>query len=276
MTPGDRPTGGPVVALLGVPFDDNSSDRRGTAGAPAAIRGVLRSPAGNLCTEDGLDLSTEDRFRDRGDLTPDGENAPDYFARLRTHVEGLLATSARLLTLGGDHSITYPLLQALAAARTGFDVLQIDAHPDLYDELGGNRLSHASPFARVMEEGLARRLVQVGIRTLNPHQREQARRFGVEAIEMRDWRPELLPAFERPVYVSIDMDAFDPAFAPGVSHPEPGGFATRDVLDLLRRLEAPVIGADVVELNPQLDPTGITAALGAKLVKELAAVMLRK
>src|SRR5262249_7894003 len=148
------------------------------------------------------------------------------------------------------------------------------AHPDLYDELDGDRRSHASPFARIMEAGLASSLTQVGIRTLNKHQREQAQRFNVTQIEMKDvpaWRPR----FESGLYISIDLDGFDPAYAPGVSHHEPGGLTVRDVMNVLLSLDVALIGADVVELNPDRDINGVTAVLAAKLVKELAALASR-
>ena len=153
-------------------------------------------------------------------------------------------------------------------------ILHVDAHPDLYDEYDGDRLSHACPFARIMEEGLARRLVQVGIRTMNAQQRAQADRCGVEVIDMRAWSGGARPAVEGPVYISIDLDGIDPAHAPGVSHREPGGLSVRDVLDLVQRTNGPLVGADVVELNPRRDPEGVTAIVAAKLVKELAGRML--
>jgi arginase family enzyme len=152
--------------------------------------------------------------------------------------------------------------------------LHLDAHPDLYDELEGNRYSHACPFARIMEEDLVVRLVQVGIRTMNPHQRAQAERFGVEVIEMRDWPPGPVFDFDGPVYLSLDLDVLDPAFAPGTSHHEPGGLSTREVLGLVQNLRAPIVGADIVELNPVRDPVGITAMAAAKLMKEVLALML--
>jgi arginase family enzyme len=145
---------------------------------------------------------------------------------------------------------------------------------DLYDVFEGDRLSHACPVARILDERLVSRLVQVGIRTLNAPQRAQAERFGVERIEMKDWRPDAVVAASGPVYVSIDLDVHDPAFAPGVSHPEPGGLSVRDVIGFLHRLQGPVLGADVVELNPSRDPDGLTARVAAKLVKELAARLL--
>ena len=112
-----------------------------------------------------------------------------------------------------------------------------------------------------------------GIAAHNRHNREQAERFGVEIIEARAFRDEWRPIFERPVYISIDLDAFDPAFAPGVSHHEPGGLSVRQVVNILLDLNVPIIGADVVELNPDRDVNGVTAVLAAKLVKELAAAM---
>jgi arginase len=125
-----------------------------------------------------------------------------------------------------------------------------------------------------MEEGLAKRLVQIGVRTLNRHQREQADRFGVEIIEMKDWAQNRVLAFDGPVYLSLDLDALDPAYAPGVSHQEPGGFTTRQVIDTLLALEADVTGADIVEFNPRRDLGHLTENLSAKLAKEIAARML--
>ena len=123
-------------------------------------------------------------------------------------------------------------------------------HADLYDSLDGDRYSHACLFARSMEDGLIRRLVQVGVRTMNGHQREQADKFGVEVIQMRDFSSGVRPSLNPPVYVSIDIDGIDPAFAPGVSHFEPGGLTVREVLDMIHALPALIIGADVVEYNP--------------------------
>jgi arginase family enzyme len=124
-----------------------------------------------------------------------------------------------------------------------------------------------------MEEGLANRLVQVGIRTLNRHQRSQADRFGVEIIDMRAWTAGVRPDVSGPVYVSLDLDALDPAFAPGVSHWEPGGLSVREVITLVQGVGGTLAGADVVEYNPARDPSGVTAYVAAKLVKEIASRM---
>jgi agmatinase len=177
----------------------------------------------------------------------------------------------RLLALGGDHSISYPVIKAVAQRYTRLNVLHIDAHADLYESFEGNRFSHAYPFARLMEEKCVHRLVQVGIRTLNPHQREQAQRFGVDVVEMKNFSKNQKFSFEGPVYLSLDLDALDPAFAPGVSHPEPGGLTTRNVISLIQRKQGELVGADVVELNPARDLNGITALIAAKFFKEILA-----
>jgi arginase family enzyme len=144
----------------------------------------------------------------------------------------------------------------------------------LYDEFDGSRVSHACPFARIMEERLAKRLIQVGIRTLNRHQREQAEKFGVEILPM-----SLLPVYDRvkvrgPVYISFDMDVLDPAFAPGISHREPGGMSVREAIAHLHAIEGTVVGADIVELNPAQDVSGMTAIVAAKILKELMGKMM--
>ena len=263
-----------TVALLGVPFDANSSFLAGPALAPDRIREALHSPSSNLCNENGRDLGQESRLRDVGDVAL-GE---DPFQDIRDTVGGWLDAGARLLCLGGDHSVAFPILEAYGARRSGLTVLQLDAHPDLYDELDGHRYSHACPFARVMESGIVDRLVQVGIRTMNPHQRSQAERFGVEVVEMRQWRSDLDPVKDlgltTPLYLSLDLDVLDPAFAPGVSHFEPGGLSTREVIDFLARLPRPLVGADLVELNPLRDPSGVTAMVAAKLLKEMVELLL--
>ncbi|MEN9934109.1 MAG: hypothetical protein RLZZ387_688 [Chloroflexota bacterium] len=262
------------VAVLGVPWDAHSSFLRGAALAPIQIRATLHNGAANLCAEGGLDLASEGRWRDLGDLAVPAGNDEAALETITGAARSVLDRGARLLSLGGDHAVTFPLLRAYGRAFPGLTVLHLDAHPDLYDELDGDRLSHACPFARALEEELIGRLVQVGIRTLNPHQRSQAARFGVEVIEMRDWRPDMDLGLSGPLYLSLDLDALDPAFAPGVSHHEPGGFTTREVLQIVQRLPVAPVGADLVELNPVRDPTGITAALAAKLVKEISARML--
>ena len=260
------------AALVGVPWDEHSSFLRGAAGAPPLIRAAMRSPSSNLSTESGLDLGTDARFKDVGDLAiPAG---PAALTAIERGIAALVASGARILALGGDHAISYPVVRAQAARYPGLTHVHFDAHPDHYDEFESDRLSHACPFARIMEEKLVSRLVQIGIRTLNAPQRAQVERFGAELVEMKDFRPDLVVDAGGPVYVSVDLDALDPAFAPGVSHSEPGGLSTRDVIGVVQRLRGRVVGADVVELNPSRDAGGGTARVAAKIAKELAARLL--
>ncbi len=261
------------LVLIGICSDENSSFMRGCANAPQLIRSALYSDSSNLTTETGMDLSTILAMKDMGDRKIDpGAHA---FMDIETYIKEIVTKGAFPLTLGGDHAITYPIMRAMAEQHGPMDILHFDAHPDLYHELDDNRLSHGCPFARIMEEGLARRLVQVGIRTLNAHQRKQAQRFGVEVHEMMSLDvASFEPSFTGPVYISFDMDALDPAFAPGVSHFEPGGLSVREVLGILHKLKGRVVGADIVEYNPKHDFHNMTAMVAAKLVKEIGGIIL--
>jgi arginase len=260
------------LALIGFRFDENSSFMKGAADAPPQIRAAFRSEASNLFSESGVDLGAEGLFFDAGDI--ESVAGSDTFSLIQDSVSTLLNDGLLPISLGGDHSITYPIVRAFARRFPNLSILHFDAHPDIYDEFQGNRYSHASPFARIMEEKLTNRLVQVGIRTINTHQREQINRFGLEVVEMRDWREGLAFEFESPVYISFDLDALDPAFAPGVSHREPGGLSTRQAIDLIQRVKGRVVGADIVEFNPRMDPLHVTGTVCAKLLKEIAAKML--
>ena len=269
LRPDAAQPGTPVI--LGVPLDANSSWLRGAAGAPPIIRVALNSISSNLWTETGVDLGSRGAFCDAGDLK---FTFDEPFAAIENKIGELLDRNLRPVCLGGDHSITLPIVRAFGQRIPGLTIFHFDAHPDLYDELEGNRLSHACPFARIMEEGAAKRLIQIGIRTMTGHQREQAQKFGVEVIEMRQ-----LPALDRmkvdgPVYISFDMDALDPAFAPGISHREPGGMSVREAIAHLHAITGRIAGADIVEFNPAQDTTQITATVAAKLLKEILGKMI--
>jgi len=269
LRPDAAKPGTPVI--LGIPFDANSSWLRGAAGAPPIIRVALHSLSANLWTETGVDLGVEGAYSDAGDLK---FTFQEPFLAIETRIGELLDNKLRPVCLGGDHSITLPIVRAFGKHVPGLTIIHFDAHPDLYDELEGNRLSHACPFARIMEEGAAKRLIQVGIRTMTGHQREQAQKFGVEVIEMR-----YLPALDRmkvdgPIYISFDMDALDPAFAPGISHREPGGMSVREAIAHLQAISGRIAGADIVEFNPAQDNTQLTATVAGKLLKEILGKMI--
>lgn len=260
-----------LPTLLGIPYDAKSSFLRGAAAAPAEIRRALASPAGNNFTEDVVELTPGISHADAGDVALTDDAYP--LTAIEAAIASIVAVDGRPLLLGGDHSITYPALRALRRVHPRLTIVHFDAHNDLYDSFEGDRFSHACPFARIMEEALADRLVQIGTRTTTRHQREQADRFGVEVIDMRRWHEGARFSVQGPVYISLDLDVLDPAFAPGVSHREPGGLSTRELLSALHGIRAPIVAADVVELNPVQDLDGITAGVAAKLVKELLAQM---
>ncbi len=256
-----------TIGIQGIAYDDKSSFLKGAAKAPAAIRKTLHSGSSNYFTELGINVDTP-QIADHGDF-----EVEEYFD-IESITRNNLCKSNRLLTLGGDHSITYPVVKAFSQSYGALEILHLDAHSDLYHKFEGDPYSHACPFARIMEEGLATRLVQVGVRALTDHQREQIAKYQVEVHEMRNLGSLLELQFAGPLYLSLDMDVFDPAYAPGVSHHEPGGLSPREALNIVQGLASPMVGADVVEYNPVRDNSEITAALAAKMMREILGKML--
>ncbi|MFP2994653.1 agmatinase [Spongiivirga sp. MCCC 1A20706] len=251
------------IALQGILYDEKSSFAKGVALAPPLIREAYNSDSANYFAEEDIEIKPS-IFDDKGDF-----RIESYF-----DIEGITANNLHknnsLITLGGDHSITYPIIKAFYEEYGQLNILHIDAHGDLYHEFEGDQYSHACPFARIMEDGLAKQLVQVGIRTFNTHQREQVKKYGVASIEMKDFALDRIPQLQDPLYISVDIDALDPAFAPGISHYEPGGLTTRELLSIIQQVEGPIIGADIVEYNPTRDYNKMTAMVCAKILKELA------
>lgn len=252
------------------------------------IREAIWCGSTNSTTETGKQLEDVRILTDAGDVPIQGMRScgvkDELLMRTITESVKLIMDEPPLrpLVLGGDHSISFPVVRGVTEYLGGpVDILHIDAHPDIYHAFEGKHYSHASPFARIMEGGHARRLVQVGLRSVTQEQRDQAKKFGVEQHEMRTFnrdREKLenlhLGEGVRGVYVSIDVDCLDPAYAPGVSHIEPGGLSFRDVMNILQNLKGNIVGGDVVEFNPQRDTVdGMTAMVAAKLVRELCAKM---
>ncbi|CAN6562640.1 unnamed protein product [Malus baccata var. baccata] len=239
------------------PLGHNSSFLQGPAFGPPRIREAIWCGSTNSTTEEDCGVD-DDRLM----------NVISESVKLVMEQDPL-----RPLVLGGDHSISYPVVRAVSEKLGGpVDILHLDAHPDIYYAFEGNKYSHASSFARIMEGGYARRLLQVGIKSINNEGCEQGKRFGVEQYEMRTFSRDHHFLENLGVYISIDVDCLDPAFAPGVSHIEPGGLSYRDVLNVLHNLQGDVVGADVVEFNPRRDTVdGMTAMVAAKLVRELTA-----
>lgn len=261
------------LSLLGIPNDDNSSYLKGSSQAPDPIRRELVNDAYSMWSETGVDLGAPGRLVDHGNVQF-GEGR-DPWELIEQAVDKALEPGHPLICLGGDHAITHPIMRAVRRRFSSLTILHIDAHADIYHAYQDNPRSHASPFARIMEERLADRLIQVGLRTICDEHRSQFKRFGVEVIEAGRWQDCMRLEFTTPVYISLDIDGIDPAFAPGVSHREPGGPSTRQVIDLLQSIRQPIVAADVVEYNPQCDLSNQTALVAAKLVKEIGGMMVK-
>jgi agmatinase len=261
------------LSLLGIPHDDNSSFLKGPSEAPPLIREKLFCDAYGEFSESGFEICSRERIVEQGDMRFDGTSDP--WDLIEEKVATVLESGDPLICLGGDHAITHPIMRGVRRHHRRLTILHIDAHPDLYHVFQGNPRSHACPFARIMEEGLADRLIQVGLRSVNDHHREQFRRFGVEAIEAARCGDTLRFDMTTPVYISIDMDALDPAYAPGVSHREPGGLSPRQIINWIHTIHQPIVAADIVEYNPRCDISGLTAGVAAKLLKEIGGMMVK-
>jgi agmatinase len=254
--------------LLGIPYDAGSSFQHGPAQAPAAIRAALQSPSTNGWHEGCVEVAG---VADAGDL--DFSGTQDPYEVITQGVDALFARGALPILLGGDHAITWPILRAVRRHAPKLTILHLDAHNDLYPDFEGNPRSHASPFARIMEEQLCDRLVQVAMRCPSGPQQVYVERFGVEVVPMRAGFAVMQQAVESlsgPIYLSLDIDVLDPAFAPGISHPEPGGLTTRELITLIQSIPmGSLVAADIVELNPVNDLRALTARVAAKCLKEV-------
>jgi len=260
----------PRARLLGFEWDAGSSHARGPALGPSIVKRLLRSEASSSYSFDLTPMGDAIAGYDIPALPEDGAAAR---AVIEASVAAAIAAGERPLSIGGDHSVTFPILNAVSAKYGAVNVLHIDAHPDLHEDYEGDPFSHASPFARAHEAGLIARHVILGVRCWDPHQKVQAERYGVTILGAQE--QDRIPAdlFDAPLYLSIDLDGLDPAFAPGVSHPEPGGLSTLDMLSIIRRIKGPLVGADIVELNPERDPMLATARVAVWLIKEIAAAI---
>lgn len=263
-----------MIKLLGIPFDANSSFLRGPALAPPAIRAMETDGSANTSAENGAEILAGKSHVDLGDMHFADHDPRKAFLAIKEKVSHELTPGDKLFCIGGDHSISFPVIEAYAEKYRGLHVLHLDAHADLYDNFDDNPYSHASPFARLMEKGVLGSLTQVGIRTLTVHQRAQVARYGVHVVEMKDFNLFFLDQLRSPLYLSLDIDVLDPSHAPGVSHHEPGGLPMRGLLHIIQSIPVPIIGADLVEYNPVRDIHHMTAMVGYKLMKEIIAKML--
>ena len=259
------------LVFVGLPDDSQSSYRRGCARAPERIRLAYDSNCYNASTESGVDLTGA--VADLGDLAT-GDSWEATARRFRDFAAGLYSAGKVPFFAGGDHAVTVPVVAALSVLNEPVHVVQIDAHPDLYPVFEGSPNSHACAAARMLEMSHVASLTQLGVRTLNRPQSQQAvlhcdRLRILTARNLGEGIPALshIPRGAK-VYVNVDVDAFDPAHAPGVSHPVPGGLTPRGVLDFLQRADWTLVGMDVVEVNLTFDRNDQTAILAARLLHE--------
>lgn len=263
-----------MIRLLGLPFDANSSFLKGAASAPDRIRLMEKEGATNCFSENGTEILPGKAYEDLGDIVFVHQDPQMAFKLIRDAVAAQLSDDHKVLSLGGDHSVSWPIIDAFTDKYPNLNILHFDAHADLYENFDNNPYSHASPFARIMESDKVKSLTQVGIRTLNTHQRKQAEKYHVRIVEMIDFGHSFVSSLEGPLYISLDLDVLDPAYAPGISHYEPGGLSTRKLIKTLQSIPVDIVGADIVEYNPERDINNMTAMVGYKLMKELIAKMV--
>lgn len=275
------------VAILGVPYDSGTSYRSGARFGPRALReqSLLLWGYNNALQVAPLGVQT---VADAGDVAVVPVDILATHRKIEAAVGQWLDFGATLITLGGDHSITLPLLRQHHRWHGPMAVVHFDAHPDTWDsEYAGCKFSHGTPFIRAIEEGLldAHAYVQVGIRgpTAGPEDYLDALRLGARMMTMDEFRSRSIADVlaeirqrigTRPLYVTFDIDCVDPAFAPGTGTPEVGGFTSFEALQLVRGLAGlNCIGFDLVEVAPPYDPAAITAILGANLAFEFLSLL---
>jgi agmatinase len=274
---------GADVAIVGAPFDDLVSDRPGARFGPRAIRAASWGPGAHL--EAGVDALTDLRVVDFGDAPVVPADPLRSHAAIETTVTQVASAGAAPVVLGGDHSITEPDIRACASVHGAVGLIHFDTHTDTASEVFGVELSHGTPMYRLVEEGVvdSSRYVQIGLRGYWPGEPEfrWQKERGVTSIFMHDIRrlgiTEVVARAARgvrggPVFMSVDVDVLDPAFAPGTGTPEPGGMTPADLLWACRTLAAQVdlVGADVVEVAPTAVGTAdVTALVADRVVREI-------
>lgn len=274
------------IAVLGVPFDGGVTNRSGTRHGPRELRNQssLMRTIHPVTLRNPFDQS---RVGDLGDVDfSQPHDIPSCCEDIERAIIAIANAGARPLVAGGDHTISYPILKALAKSGP-LSLIHIDAHTDTWDSFAGNKLMHGTPFRRAVEAGAIdpKRTIQIGIRGAQNASEgwDYSRDSGMRVMVMDEVVDKGIPAVisearrvvgDRPVYVSFDIDALDPVYAPGTGTPEAGGFTTREAIQLLRGLNGlPLIGADLVEVSPPYDTNGLTALHGATIMYELLCLM---
>lgn len=267
---------GARAVILGAPMDYTVSFRPGSRFGPQAIREVSD---GLEEYSVALDRDLRDiQFVDLGDLVLPIGNVPGTLEAIRRACNRVLGDGKTPFLIGGEHLVSFPAVEAAAERFHGLVLLHFDAHADLRPAYMGESLSHASVIRLIKERGLASEVYQFGIRSGDRPEFEFARThthmYPEEVIGPLE---QIVPRIgDRPVYVTIDIDVVDPAFAPGTGTPEPGGIGSSELLRAVRMMERlQVVGFDLVEVAPVYDPSGATALLGAKIMREALLTIVR-
>jgi agmatinase len=274
------------VAVFGVPFDSGVTYRPGARFGPRAVRQASRLARPY---HPGLDVApfAAQQVVDAGDIACNPFSIDEAIGQIEAGADDLLQRADRAIAIGGDHTIALPLLRAYARRHGPVALLHFDAHLDTWDSYFGVAYTHGTPFRRAWEEGLLLddRATHIGIRgpLFGPEDLDDDRRFGFEIVTAMDLETMGISEVTgrildrvagAPLYVSIDIDVLDPAFAPGTGTPEAGGLTSRELLGILRGLRpANIVGADVVEVAPPYDHAEITAIAASHVIYELLALL---
>ena len=267
------------IVLVGLPDDTQSSYRRGPASAPEFIRRAYDGACYNASTEMGVDLTGV--AADLGDWRP-GATWQETHESYRSKAGELFRDEKMPFFLGGDHAVTMPIVEALAVLDHPVHVIQVDAHPDMYEALEGNPHSHACTGRFILEQKHVASHTMIGIRAITPAQMKLAEKYKdkLTIIPARRLGSHIPPLGHIPddalVYLTIDLDGFDPAYAPAVSHPVPGGLTSRQVFDFIYDMPWTLVSMDVVELNRDREPSDLTAILAGGLVHEAMGLAVRQ
>ncbi len=279
-------TDGLDVCFVGVPLDLGTSNRSGSRFGPRQIRteSVLLRPY-NMATRaapfDSLQVA------DIGDVATNPYDLKDSVRRIEEAYDEIVANGCRPITLGGDHTIAWPILRALHKKYGKVAVVHVDAHADVNDTMFGEKIAHGTPFRRAVEDGLLQcdKVTQIGLRGTGYHADDfdWCREQGFTVVQAEEcWNKSLAPLMaqvrervgDTPVYLSFDIDGLDPSFAPGTGTPEIGGLTIQQGLEIVRGMKGlNIVGAALVEVAPPYDPAGTTALTGANLAFEMLCVM---
>lgn len=274
------------VGFIGVPLDIGTSNRPGARLAPRQIRDESRmlrpyNMATRAAPFDSL------RIADIGDVPINTFNLGKSIGIIEKHFDAVLGAGIVPLTMGGDHTIALPILRAMRRKHGPIGLIHIDAHADINDDMFGEAIAHGTPLRRAVEEGLldTRRVAQIGLRGTGyaADDFDWPRSQGFRVVQAEEcWLKSLLPLMKEvieqvqggPVYLTLDIDGIDPAFAPGTGTVEIGGLTVPQVLEIIRSCRGlQIVGADVVEVSPPYDPSGNTALLAANLLYEMLCVL---